>query len=113
MIRSSLAYIVVSSSRRKNQDDDDDEELDLRLRKLSIEEEESSNLSRHESLSSIQLNRQESTTESESSAGSASSLSPGTDQVTATFSVKFQCTRRRGGSGIRRTRSTRRRGEAD
>jgi len=81
VIRSSLAYIVVSSSRRKNQDDDDDEEeLDLRLRKLSIEEEESSNLSRHESLSSIQLNRQESTTESESSAGSASSLSPGTDQ---------------------------------
>ena len=97
VIRSSLAYIVVSSSRRKNQDDDDDEEeLDLRLRKLSIEEEESSNLSRHESLSSIQLNRQESTTESESSAGSASSLSPGTDQVNATFSVKFQRTRRRG-----------------
>ena len=97
MIRSSLAYIVVSSSRRKNQDDDDDEELDLRLRKLSIEEEESSiNLSRQESSSSIQLNRQESTTESESSAGSASSLSPGTDQVNATFSVKFQRTRRRG-----------------
>ena len=103
MIRSSLAYIVVSSSRRKNQDDDDDEEeLDLRLRKLPIEEEESLssiNLSRHESSSSIQLNRQESTTESESSAGSASSLSPGTHQVTATFSVKFQRTRRRGGSG--------------
>ena len=100
VIRSSLAYIVVSSSRRKNQDDDDDEEeLDLRLRKLSIEEEESLssiNLSRQESSSSIQLNRQESTTESESSAGSASSLSPGTDQVNATFSVKFQRTRRRG-----------------
>ena len=88
MIRSSLAYIVVSSSRRRDhEEEEEDEELDLRLRKLSIEDEEeeeesSINLSRQESsTSSIQLNRQESTTESESSARSATSLSPGTDQV--------------------------------
>ena len=89
MIRSSLAYIVVSSSRRRDhEEEEEDEELDLRLRKLSIEDEEeeeeesSLNLSRQESsTSSIQLNRQESTTESESSNRSATSTSPGTDQV--------------------------------
>ena len=89
MIRSSLAYIVVSSSRqRDHEEEEEDEELDLRLRKLSIEDEEeeevesSINLSRQESsISSIQLNRQESTTESESSNRSATSTSPGTDQV--------------------------------
>ena len=90
MIRSSLAYIVVSSSRQRDheEEEEEDEELDLRLRKLSIEDEEeeevesSINLSRQESsTSSIQLNRQESTTESESSNRSATSTSPGTDQV--------------------------------
>jgi len=87
VIRSSLAYIVVSSSRRRDhEEEEEDEELDLRLRKLSIEDEEeeeesSINLSRQESsTSSIQLNRQESTTESESSNRSATSTSPGTDQ---------------------------------
>jgi len=88
VIRSSLAYIVVSSSRRRDhEEEEEDEELDLRLRKLSIEDEEeeeeesSLNLSRQESsTSSIQLNRQESTTESESSNRSATSTSPGTDQ---------------------------------
>ena len=93
MIRSSLAYIVISSSRRNNEEEEDEEEekLDLRLRKLSIEAEDeedednaegrdSIDFSREESIST--LNRQESTTESESSSRSASSLSPGTDQVT-------------------------------
>merc|ERR1712037_839396 len=90
VIRSSLPYIVVSSSRqRHHEEEEEEEELDLRLRKLSIEEEEegeedeesSINLSRQESTgSSIQLNRQESTTESESSVHSDNSLSPGTDQ---------------------------------
>ena len=93
MIRSSLAYIVISSSRRNNEEEEDEEEekLDLRLRKLSIEAEDekdednaegrdSIDFSRQESISS--LNRQESTTESESSSRSASSISPGTDQVT-------------------------------
>ena len=87
VIRSSLAYIVISSSRRNNQEEEDEEEeeLDLRLRKLSIEAEDeegrdSIDFSRQESIST--LNRQESTTESESSSRSASSLSPGTDQVT-------------------------------
>merc|ERR1712130_972120 len=82
VIRSSLAYIIVSSSRRR--DHEEEEELDLRLRKLSIEEDEdeeegesSMNLSREESTTSIHLNRQESTTESESS---TSSLPPGTHQ---------------------------------
>ena len=99
VIRSSLPYIVVSSSRqRHHEEEEEEEELDLRLRKLSIEEEgeededeESSlNLSRQESTgSSIQLNRQESTTESESSVHSANSLSPGTDQVSQAF-VKRQ-----------------------
>ena len=98
MIRSSLPYIVVSSSRqRHHEEEEEEEELDLRLRKLSIEEEgeededeESSlNLSRQESTgSSIQLNRQESTTESESSVRSANSLSPGTDQVFEAFIKK-------------------------
>merc|ERR1712107_747973 len=86
VIRSSLAYIVISSSRRNNQEEEDEEEeeLDLRLRKLSIEAEDeeegrdSIDFSRQESIST--LNRQESTTESESSSRSASSLSPGTDQ---------------------------------
>ena len=83
VIRSSLAYIIVSSSRRR--DHEEEEELDLRLRKLSIEEDEdeeegesSMNLSQEESKTSIHLNRQESTTESESS---TNSLSPGTHQV--------------------------------
>ena len=87
VIRSSLAYIVISSSRQNNQEEEDEEEeeLDLRLRKLSIEAEDeegrdSIDFSRQESIST--LNRQESTTESESSSRSASSLSPGTDQVT-------------------------------
>ena len=96
MIRSSLAYIVVSSSRRRDheEEEEEEEELDLRLRKLSIEEEDedeesSINLSRQESTgSSIQLNRQESTTESESSVRSANSLSPGTDQVFEAFIKK-------------------------
>merc|ERR1712013_225418 len=91
VIRSSLAYIVISSSRRNNEEEEDEEEeeLDLRLRKLSIEAEDeedednaegrdSIDFSRQESIST--LNRQESTTESESSSRSASSLSPGTDQ---------------------------------
>ena len=87
VIRSSLAYIIVSSSRRRDheEDEEEEEELDLRLRKLSIEEDEdeeegesSMNLSQEESKTSIHLNRQESTTESESS---TSSLSPGTHQV--------------------------------
>ena len=102
VIRSSLAYIVVSSSRRRDheEEEEEEEELDLRLRKLSIEEEEeeeeededeesSINLSRQESTgSSIQLNRQESTTESESSVRSANSLSPGTEQVFEAFIKK-------------------------
>ena len=97
MIRSSLAYIVVSSSRRRDheEEEEEEEELDLRLRKLSIEEEDeedeesSIDLSRQESTgSSIQLNRQESTTESESSVRSANSLSPGTEQVFEAFIKK-------------------------
>merc|ERR1712130_414654 len=40
VIRSSLSYIVVSSSRRRDYEEEEEEELDLRLRKLSIEEEE-------------------------------------------------------------------------
>ena len=93
VIRSSLAYIVITSSRRNNEEEEDEEEeeLDLRLRKLSTEAEDeedednaegrdSIDFSREESIST--LNRQESTTESESSSRSASSLSPGTDQVT-------------------------------
>merc|ERR1712212_86913 len=52
VIRSSLAYIVVSSSRRR---DHEEEEVDLRLRKLSIEEEE-------EEEEEIHLSMQESTT---------------------------------------------------
>ena len=94
MIRSSLAYIVISSSRRNNEEEEDEEgeKLDLRLRKLSIEAEDekdednaegmrdSIDFSREESIPT--LNRQESTTESESSSRSASSLSPGADQVT-------------------------------
>ena len=41
VIRSSLPYIVVSSSRqRHHEEEEEEEELDLRLRKLSIEEEE-------------------------------------------------------------------------
>jgi len=82
VIRSSLAYIVVSSSRRRDhEEEEEEEELDLRLRKLSIEdEEEEIHLSMQESTTSIHLNRQESTTESESSTRSSSSLSPGTDQ---------------------------------
>ena len=97
VIRSSLAYIVVSSSRRRDheEEEEEEEELDLRLRKLSIEEEDeedeesSIDLSRQESTgSSIQLNRQESTTESESSVRSANSLSPGTEQVFEAFIKK-------------------------
>ena len=94
MIRSSLAYIVISSSRRNNEEEEDEEgeKLDLRLRKLSIEAEDekdednaegmrdSIDFSREESIPT--LNRQESTTESESSSRSASSISPGADQVT-------------------------------
>ena len=93
VIRSSLAYIVITSSRRNNEEEEDEEEeeLDLRLRKLSTEAEDeedednaegrdSIDFSRQESIST--LNRQESTTESESSSRSANSLSPGTDQVT-------------------------------
>ena len=95
MIRSSLAYIVISSSRQNNQEEEDEEEeeLDLRLRKLSIEAEDeeegrdSIDFSRQESIST--LNRQESTTESESSSRSANSLSPGTDQVT--ISQRIEC----------------------
>jgi len=92
VIRSSLAYIVISSSRRNNEEEEDEEgeKLDLRLRKLSIEAEDekdednaegmrdSIDFSREESIPT--LNRQESTTESESSSRSASSLSPGADQ---------------------------------
>merc|ERR1719331_3028453 len=42
VIRSSLPYIVVSSSRQRHheEEEEEEEELDLRLRKLSIEEEE-------------------------------------------------------------------------
>ena len=98
VIRSSLPYIVVSSSRqRHHEEEEEEEELDLRLRKLSIEEEEdeaeesSLNLSRQESTgSSIQLNRQESTTESEGSVRSANSLSPGTDQVFQAFKKRLR-----------------------
>ena len=94
MIRSSLSYIVVSSSRQRDyaeedegeEEEEEEEELDLRLRKLSIEEEEEEEEERSFDLSqgeesTGQLNRQESRTESESSGRSANSLSPGTDQV--------------------------------
>ena len=92
VIRSSLSYIVVSSSRRRDYEEEEEEELDLRLRKLSIEEDDDEDEEEEEESSielgedstvgsSIQLNRQESTTESESSVRSANSLSPGTDQV--------------------------------
>merc|ERR1712130_107436 len=93
VIRSSLSYIIVSSSRRRDyeEEEEEEEELDLRLRKLSIEEEEDDDDDEESSIessrgeestvgSSIQLNRQESTTESESSVRSANSFSPGTDQ---------------------------------
>merc|ERR1712013_906725 len=82
VIRSSLAYIVISSSRRNNEEEEDEkeEELDLRLRKLSIEAEDEEDEDNAEGRDSIDFSRQESTSESESSSRSASSLSPGTDQ---------------------------------
>merc|ERR1712130_728185 len=75
VIRSSLSYIIVSSSRRRDYEEEEEEEDEEEEEESSIELGEDSTVG-----SSIQLNRQESTTESESSVRSANSLSPGTDQ---------------------------------